>query len=257
MKRRGLVLMSMLFLARAACGSEPSVDERFAAAGKAYNENRLAEAAAAYEEMRREGYLAPELFYNLGNAYFRLGQMGHAIVNYRRAWYFSPRDPDLCANLRFALDTAGALNPTYSLPQRISFLLSERQWRQIGSAAWWISAALGCGWLLWRARPASLWRLAATGLGLALVSLGATVQWQRMARAPEVVVFEKNQQTYFAPLDGATPHFAVPEGSILRVVDRSGEWLKVSRGRQEGWMPSVVCVPVCNWLASTAGYATE
>lgn len=44
----------------------------------------------------------PDLYYNLGNAYFKQGKMGKAIVNFRRAFYFAPRDQDITFNLAFA-----------------------------------------------------------------------------------------------------------------------------------------------------------
>jgi tetratricopeptide (TPR) repeat protein len=41
------------------------------------------------------------LYYNLGNAYFKSGQIGKALVNYNRARFFAPRDQDINANIQF------------------------------------------------------------------------------------------------------------------------------------------------------------
>lgn len=43
-----------------------------------------------------------KLFYNIGNAYFRLGKLGEAILNYKRAALYVPNDPNLKQNLDFA-----------------------------------------------------------------------------------------------------------------------------------------------------------
>ena len=59
--------------------------------------------AARYELAIREGGLANgPIFYNLGNVYFRLGDKGRAILNYRRAQRFIPNDKNLLTNLSFA-----------------------------------------------------------------------------------------------------------------------------------------------------------
>ncbi|MCK5507694.1 MAG: tetratricopeptide repeat protein, partial [Desulfobacterales bacterium] len=45
-----------------------------------------------------------ELFYNIGNCYFRLGQKGNALLNYERARRFIPRDSDLKYNIEYVHD---------------------------------------------------------------------------------------------------------------------------------------------------------
>lgn len=58
--------------------------------------------AAARLELASEEISNAPLFYNLGNIYFRLGDMGRAILNYRKAQRFEPNDPNLLRNLSFA-----------------------------------------------------------------------------------------------------------------------------------------------------------
>ncbi len=60
-------------------------------------------AVARYERVIKEGEVVNgALFYNLGNAYFRLGDMGNAIANYRRAQRLIPRDANVQKNLAYA-----------------------------------------------------------------------------------------------------------------------------------------------------------
>ncbi len=60
-------------------------------------------AALSFERIVREGGIENgKLFYNIGNCYFRLGDMGRAILNYRRAETFIPNDINLQQNLDFA-----------------------------------------------------------------------------------------------------------------------------------------------------------
>ena len=64
-------------------------------------------AIQGYEELVRSGQDTPNLFYNLGNAYFRQKDFGRAILNYERALALEPHPPEADANLRIARDEAG------------------------------------------------------------------------------------------------------------------------------------------------------
>jgi Flp pilus assembly protein TadD len=63
---------------------------------------QIREAAAAYEQILTNGAVSPALYFNLGNAHFKAGQLGRAIAAYRQAERLTPRDPDVRANLQFA-----------------------------------------------------------------------------------------------------------------------------------------------------------
>jgi|JFJP01.1.fsa_nt_gi hypothetical protein len=71
-------------------------------AAEAYQAEKFAVAAVAYQQLVTSGVENSEVFYNLGNAYFKQGDIGRAIVNYRRAKLLAPRDGDIQANLGLA-----------------------------------------------------------------------------------------------------------------------------------------------------------
>ena len=64
------------------------------------------ESAKVLESMLADGFCNGAVYYNLGNAYFRAGNFGRAILNYRKAKLYRPRDPLLEANLQQALLSA-------------------------------------------------------------------------------------------------------------------------------------------------------
>jgi tetratricopeptide (TPR) repeat protein len=66
-------------------------------------EDLYAKAAMRYERIIREGRIQNgKLYYNLGNVYFRMKDLGRAILNYRRAEQYIPNDPNLKQNLDYA-----------------------------------------------------------------------------------------------------------------------------------------------------------
>ena len=86
------------------CGGPSTAEVRdlFYAANKAYEADDFGKAAEDYEKIIALGYENGHIYFNLGNAYFRRGETGKAILAYRRAERLIPRDPDLRSNLSYA-----------------------------------------------------------------------------------------------------------------------------------------------------------
>jgi tetratricopeptide (TPR) repeat protein len=88
---------------RAAAGD---VHGEFSAANKLYAEGKFAEAAGAWEKTLQEtqaaGRVSAALYFNYGNAEFKLGHLGRAIAAYRHAALLAPRDGEVLGNLEFA-----------------------------------------------------------------------------------------------------------------------------------------------------------
>jgi tetratricopeptide (TPR) repeat protein len=78
--------------------------ENFFIANQAYKENRFQDAIDGYKQIIDSGHKNGHLYYNLGNAYFRMNELGKAILCYERARLLIPRDADLNFNLRYAGD---------------------------------------------------------------------------------------------------------------------------------------------------------
>lgn len=84
------------------CASAINVDEVMNKANKLYRDNDFATAISEYEKLISEGFEGTSLYYNLGNAYYRIGKLGYAILYYEKALKFSPNDEDVRHNLNLA-----------------------------------------------------------------------------------------------------------------------------------------------------------
>lgn len=220
------------------------LQQMFLEASQAYDANRPAEAAEIYSTLVDQGYEAQELYFNLGNAYFKNGEIGQAVLNYRRAWNLTPRDPDVEANLRFALQSTSASTPDYSKLTRLLFKLNSAEWITLATFSYWVSAILFVLFLLIRNLHAALARALAVSLSLLILSAAGLIHKAIARRTPELVVIESNQQALYAPLEGSKAFFALPEGSIVRQKEQAGTWFKVTTGRQSGYLSSKACAPV-------------
>lgn len=251
-----LVILVAAGLVRSAGSDDAPVaklQQQFHEAGRAYDAGRMPDAVRLYEDLAGRGYASVELFYNLGNAYFKGERLGPAVLNYRRAWLLAPRDPDVAANLRFALQAAGVPEPELSGAEGLFTRLSGREWVVAATAGWWATwLLLGLAVLL-RARQGLFLRLAAVAGVVAVVALLGVRTWRGFEREPEAVVIESAQQALHAPLATSTPHFPVPEGSVVRVREFQGEWVKVIVDERAGWVRRSACAPVLSAASSRQG----
>ncbi|NOZ60813.1 MAG: tetratricopeptide repeat protein [Calditrichaeota bacterium] len=74
----------------------------FEQGNKLYQQEQFQEAIKNYESILHNGYESWALYYNLGNAYFRLGKLGKAILNFERAYRLNPDNEDVLFNLNLA-----------------------------------------------------------------------------------------------------------------------------------------------------------
>ncbi|MFH0975627.1 MAG: hypothetical protein V1874_07570 [Spirochaetota bacterium] len=96
-----LLLMPPAFAAPELNNKTGKYEELFFKANQLYRDGKYENALNAYLEVLGSGYESGDLYYNMGNACYRLKMTGHAVLYYERARAFIPRDADLDFNLRY------------------------------------------------------------------------------------------------------------------------------------------------------------
>ncbi len=86
-------------------------EDNFRRASEAYYKNRWDEALSLYQALLKEFPTNAHLYFNLGNVYFRKGEMGRALQHYAKALNLKPREPDIRANLKFVQKKTGVELP--------------------------------------------------------------------------------------------------------------------------------------------------
>lgn len=74
----------------------------FEKANTAYQMNDYQSALQYYKQIEANGFRAPELYFNMGNTYYKQGELGLAILYYERARKLDPLDEDILTNLEIA-----------------------------------------------------------------------------------------------------------------------------------------------------------
>ena len=236
-------LLAIFFATTLLAGAQPN--ELFQRAGHSYDNGDFVHAAASYTKLIQQGYAAPEAWFNLGNAEFRLNHTGAAVLDYRRAWHLAPRDADIAANLRFALEQNGAALPEAPLWARCLQSLSAGEWRIAALTLFWLLAVLACLDLLWPARRKLFRPLTFATFAALVIALGGVGYWLDLqVRQPEAVIVQ-NSKVLFAPLPNATEYYALPAGALVRVEAQDGAWLRINAANRPGWVPQSNCVAVC------------
>src|SRR5213595_2608362 len=132
-------LIALFFCASSAVSAIAHSEAEFAKANQEYAQGHFKEAISGYEALVRAGQWSANLFYDLGNAYFRTGDFGHAILNYERALALERHHPEAAANLQIVSDEARALEMQQGWPERYLQFASANQYSIVAAAAFWLA----------------------------------------------------------------------------------------------------------------------
>ena len=211
----------------------------FQHAQTAYDGGRYAEAVLLYNNLLDDGMTNPEVHYNLANAYFKDSDLPNAVWHYRKASYSAPRDPDIRANLHFALNAAGAIEPVPSFTERVLFAVSLNEWILIAVCSYIVLALLLLLALLLKPARRNLLKLCLLPTALILLSFAGWRDWSALHQNPEWVVTQTEATALFGPVEGSTAHYKLPLAALVqqRSADSKG-WVKVEYDGKRGWIKS-------------------
>jgi tetratricopeptide (TPR) repeat protein len=210
----------------------------FESANKLYEEGKFTEAAAAYENVVQSGKVSASLYFNLGNAWFKSGQIGRAIAAYRQAEQITPRDPDLRANLQFARNQTPSPTLLPTRWQRWLGRLTLNEWTVLAAVSLWLWLLL-LAVLQWRPALRPVLRTYAFLLAAlaALLCACAAAALSETRPTGTAIVITREATVRYGPLAESPSAFTVHDGAELRILDQKDEWLQVSAGpRRIGWL---------------------
>lgn len=230
------------------CGGalQAAVPGEFDAANQRYDKGDFQGARTAYEALVKSGNYSANLFYNLGNADYRLGRKGDAFVAYERALALDPAHPETRANLALLRDETGARLPTPSWSERaIQWPETVTQHRAVWLAAmaFWV-LCFSVVPVFFKSQPA--WITAIPSI-LVLAWSAAAIAWEQ-SQGETWIVKEPSVSAHVAPADSSELAAALPMGSQVRLLLERGPWLYVllpdQNGGSRGWISRTAVDPV-------------
>ncbi|MBY0274006.1 tetratricopeptide repeat protein [Candidatus Binatia bacterium] len=224
-----------------ASAAESAREQVFESANAAFADGRFDDARGALAELARNDGASPAVLYNLGNAAFRAGKPGEAILAYERALWLAPRDQDVRANLRQVRKAAGLPEPDDGPWLRLARAATANGWAWLASAGLYVA----CLSLLLRrlasgdarGRPRRGVLSVSAGVGLALLLLAGAACATRLGERDRGVVLDGDPKLRVAPYASATVSSELAPGEIVRI-ERGHEGFTLVRtvtGRS-GWM---------------------
>ncbi len=235
----GVILLLLLTLAASAPATQNA--RTFMDGTEAYRNRDWPAAIAAFESIAAAGVNSGRLFYNLGNAYLKNGDLGHALLWYERALKRIPDDPDLRFNYDYALTlTKDERGDKESPLLRILFFwkyqLSPSTIRWIAillNTALWVSLSI----LIIRKkrllRPSVLLVAAAS----VVFSATAAFNYVETARIRQAVILPEKVAVRSGFTESATQLFVLHAGTKVRVERETDTYLLIRYTEDKiGWI---------------------
>jgi len=238
----------IILLACIGLGAANQADYLFQQGNEAYKNNQYSEAITHYESILRMGKTSASVYYNLGNAYYKNNQLGKAIVNYERALLLAPHDGDIEFNLHIAqlriVDKIAApeFDYIFKVWQSIKYTLSLNQWMlSLFFLMILITLLIILQWFIKNRGVQNIVRQVLAPLAgifiFGIFLFGIRVREDISIK--NAVILEQKVNVVSEPAANATEVFALHEGVKVRIIDRSGNFVRIrlSDGK-DGWLPA-------------------
>lgn len=239
---RLLVVLSLVLAGSIAFSQEPTA--AFQKGNQLYEQRDYPGAIEAYLGLIRSGYESGPLCYNLGNAYFRNGDLGHAILYYLKAQRLDPGNDDISANLAFArqfttLQLEGVqLNPVYSTLAGLVAPWRLDTWAWLTSLAFITFVVLlilrfGFGydqdWI-----RSVITASAAVLIGLAVLT---TFKYRHEYLVPRAVIIADEAPVRTGPSSVSDIELQGAPGLVVTILGESGDYVNVQfENQRRGWI---------------------
>jgi tetratricopeptide (TPR) repeat protein len=240
MKKLLLVLAAALVLAAPLAAVTPELDSEYRQAHLAYREGRYQEAYDGYARLLGAAGADGQLLYNLGNAAFRLNQIGRAILYYEKAQVLLPRDADLKFNLGHAREQTRDV-----IPEPESFVGTAFFWLGSLTLAEFFWCFVVANVLFWGILAVRIYSRAEWTYSLLFLLLGVWllagisfgVKWQQTRSDDRAVILQTEVNVLAGPDSRDTLLFKLHEGTVVHLERSEEGWslIRLSDGRR-GWL---------------------
>jgi tetratricopeptide (TPR) repeat protein len=233
-------LLALVFCAVSTSSAFAQSDADFAKANQEYAQGNFKEAISGYETLVGSGQWSANLFYDLGNAYFRTGDFGRAILNYERALALERHHPEATANLQIARDEARAIEMQQSWPERYLQFASINQYSIAAAVAFWVGVFCIIRLIFARWRSVATIALTTFSVVVFAIALLAIYELDRGSKGRALaIVTDKDVQARLATADTANSVLALPPGSEVKILSTRGDWVYAAvPNNLRGWIPA-------------------
>jgi len=231
-------LLQIIFLAiySSAVFANTEINSLMRSGNELYKNNQYQSAIDEYDKLIKNGFEGASLYYNLGNAHYRLGKVGFAILYYEKALKFSPGDEDAKHNL--ALAKVNIKDKVDELPPFFIFNIWEGMLASFSVSGWTIIVyiifilVLLCTIAYFFSRTSTQQRVSfLSGVGfsalLILVSILLAVRMNKEYNIKDGIIVENIVNVKSSPDNSSKDEFVIHEGLKVRLEDKVDDWFKI------------------------------
>ena len=229
----------------------PEVVVTKAQADSAYINNDFASAVYLYENILANQGESADIYYNLGNSYFKMDNIAKAIVNYEKALVLNPADGDIRFNLELAQSkTVDKVTPMSEIflvtwMKNLTDLMSEKGWAKMGITTFILMLSMLA--LYFFSKKIALKKIgfisAVCLLFICVIAnIFASSQKNKAESHGEAIIMAPSVTVKSTPNDGGTDLFILHEGHKVTIKDNTmREWKEIQlEDGNVGWVPTSV-----------------
>ena len=215
-------------------------------ANKSYTEDNFEKAIELYEKVIDNGSESAAVYFNLGNAWFKMNNMPEAILYYEKARKLTPYDADILFNLQVA--NSRIVDKIESVPEifyvrwwkNLLYFFSVDQWAAISLSAFGLLMLMLLFFMLsnwyWLRKTAFWMGIIFLLIAGASYSL-ANQKHQSFIKEHQAIVFTPTLTVKSSPSETGIDVFVIHEGSKVQITDHIGDWLEVEIANGSvGWI---------------------
>jgi tetratricopeptide (TPR) repeat protein len=218
----------------------------FDSANYQYSKGNYDKAIQLYERIVNNNVEAPELYFNLGNAFYKTNRIGWAVLYYEKAKKLSPKDEDVENNLTLAaLKTEDKINP---LPQLfiaewingVTDLMSEKNWSITCISALCISLLF---FALYFSSVVTIFKKIFFYSAFITLIIAITTFFLAQHKCAEIknnnyaVVIAPTTTINSSPAEKSTKLFILHEGTKVKITDEDSGWIEIKLANGNvGWV---------------------
>ncbi len=238
--------MKKLLLLCLICCNFLSAQPLFDKANNLYRSEKYSEAAAAYEQILESGKFSADVYFNLGNTYYKLGKVAPAVYNYEMALLLKPNDEDIKNNLKFAeqlrIDDIKAVGEAgFATLLNDTFPgFNHNSWAKI-AGFFMVVVCISLGFYYFTTRK-MLRKLSFVFAGLfllgGLASAGfAQISFSQSSNKREAVVFSEYLPVKSEPKAESANAFTLHAGTKVKILETLDRWFHIEvQNGNEGWV---------------------
>ncbi|MBP3679154.1 MAG: tetratricopeptide repeat protein [Bacteroidaceae bacterium] len=218
-------------------------------ADSAYVNNDFAKAAELYESILNNEGESADIYYNLGNSYYKMDNIAKAILNYKRALLLNPADNDIQFNLELAqsktIDKVVPMSEFFFVTwtKSLTNIMSERGWAQTGIITFIIAlVALAVYFFNKRIVLKKIGFISAIAFLFfcILANIFASTQKADLQNHSNAIIMAPSITVKSTPNDNGTELFILHEGRKVIIKDNTmKEWKEIQlEDGNAGWVPA-------------------